>query len=181
MPGIIQVRWSGFGGQGVVLAGVLLGQAGVFDGRHVSASNSYGVAARGSAAQSEVIFADGPIDFPHLIDPDILVAMSQGAYRTFCRDVKTQSGIIFYDRGLVTPEDSPVKQVGVPATEFAVNKLKDKQAANIVLLGALVLYTRIVSTAAIRKAIRAHVSERFRDLNLKALALGLELGRRADG
>ena len=126
-------------------------------------------------------FADGPIDFPHLIDPDILVAMSQGAYRTFCRDVKPESGVILYDRGLVKPEDSPVKQVGVPATEFAVNKLKDKQAANIVLLGALVLYTRIVSTAAIRKAIRAHVSERFRDLNLKALALGLELGRRADG
>jgi 2-oxoglutarate ferredoxin oxidoreductase subunit gamma len=180
MPGIVQVRWSGFGGQGVVLAGVLLGQAGVFDGRHVSASNSYGVAARGSAAQSEVIFSDSPIDFPHLINPDILVAMSQGAYQTFCRDVKAESGMILYDRGLVTPQDSPMKQVGIPATEFAVKKLKDKQAANIVLLGALVESTRIVSSRAIRKAIRAHVSERFRGLNLKALTLGLELGRRAD-
>ena len=99
----------------------------------------------------------------------------------FCGDVKPESGLILYDPGLVTLKDLPVKQVGVPATEVAVKRLKEKQAANIVLLGALALSTGIVSLAAVRKAIRAHVSEKFLSLNLKALALGLELGRRADG
>ncbi len=182
MPRIVQVRWNGFGGQGIVLAGVLLGQAGVFDGSHTSTSNSYGAAARGSAASSEVIFSDGPIDFPHLITPDILIAMSQGAYDVSCREVREDSGLILYDQGLVNPrQDLKIKQVGVPATDLAMKKLKDKQAANIVLLGALVGITGIVSRQAIRKAIRTHVSERFRDLNLKALTLGLELGEQAHG
>jgi 2-oxoglutarate ferredoxin oxidoreductase subunit gamma len=182
MPSIIQVRLSGFGGQGIVLAGVLLGQAGVFDGKYASASNSYGAAARGSAARSEVVFSDGPIDFPHLIHADILMAMSQSGYDQDCQDVKAQSGLILYDHGLVTPRpELTIRQTGVPATEFAVKKLKDKQAANIVFLGALVEVTRIVSRGAIRKAIRTHVGERFLGLNLRALTLGLDLGRQANG
>ena len=73
------MRLSGFGGQGVVLAGILLGQAGVIDGKYVSGSNSYGAQARGSGCKSEIVFSDGPIDFPHLTTADILVAMSQGS------------------------------------------------------------------------------------------------------
>ena len=182
MSGITQVRWSGFGGQGVVLAGVLLGQAGMIDGRTVSASNSYGAQARGSACKSEIIFSDRLVDFPHLLTADILVAMSQGSYNLYCQEVKADSGFILYDRGMTNPrEDLKLRQAGVLATESALKKLKDKQVANIVLLGALVEITGIVSTRAVREAIRLHVSERFRALNLKALALGMELGRGIDG
>jgi 2-oxoglutarate ferredoxin oxidoreductase subunit gamma len=74
MPNIMQVRLAGLGGQGVILAGLLLGQAGVFDGRSVSGSNFYGAQARGSGCKSEIVFSDGPIDFPHLVTADILVA-----------------------------------------------------------------------------------------------------------
>ena len=182
MAGIKQVRLSGFGGQGVVLAGILLGEAGVMDGRHVSGANSYGAQARGSGCQSEIVFADGPIDFPHVITSDILVAMSQGSYDQYCGDVKGSSGIILYDPGLVTiREDLNLTQIGVPATEYAIKKLNNKQVANIVFLGALIETTHLVSSKAAQKAIRTHVSARFRTLNLKALRIGIDLGRRIHG
>ncbi len=182
MSNIQQVRLSGFGGQGVVLAGLLLGQAGVFEGKYISGSNSYGAQARGSGCKSEIVFSDGPIDFPHLTIADILVAMSQGAYNTYCTEVREASGLILFDQGFVTPRgDLPVKHLGIPATEVSVKRLKNKQVSNIVFLGALIEITRIVSPGAIRKAIAMHVSERFRPLNLKALRIGMELGRKFNG
>ena len=182
MAQIIQMRLSGFGGQGVVLAGALLGQAGAIDGKHVAGSNSYGAQARGSGCKSEIVFSNRPIDFPHLTTADILIAMSQGAYNMYFKDVKDGSGLILYDQGQVVPkEDLSVKQIGIPATEQAFKRLNNKQAANIVFLGALIELTKIVSPKAIRKAIQTHVSGSFRDLNLKALETGMELGRRTDG
>jgi 2-oxoglutarate ferredoxin oxidoreductase subunit gamma len=181
MTEIRQVRLSGFGGQGVVLAGLLFGHAGVREWRYVSGSNSYGAEARGSGCKSEIVFSDSPIDFPHLTSADILVAMSQGAYDIYCEDVK-ESGLILYDQGLLTPrEEVRVKQRCVPATEISVKKLKNKQVANIVLLGALIEITKIVSQKSVRKAIDLHMSQRFRVLNLKALQTGIELGRQTHG
>jgi 2-oxoglutarate ferredoxin oxidoreductase subunit gamma len=182
MGEITQVRLSGFGGQGVVLAGILLGEAGVIDGRYVSGSNSYGAQARGSGCKSEIVLSDRPIDFPHLITADILVAMSQGAYDLFCEDVRETSGLILYDQGQVVPKEPlNVKQMGVPAAEQALKKLKNKQVANIILLGALIEVTKIVTPKTVRKAIHIHVSERFLSLNLKALGAGMELARQIDG
>ena len=182
MTEIKQVRLSGFGGQGVVLAGLLLGQAGVFEGKYISGSNSYGAQARGSGCKSEIVFSDGPVDFPHLTIADILIAMSQGAYNTYCTDVREESGLILYDQGFVTPKDNlKVKHLGIPANEVSVKRLKNKQVSNIVFLGALIEAARIVSPGAIRKAISMHVGERFRPLNLKALRVGMELGRESNG
>jgi 2-oxoglutarate ferredoxin oxidoreductase subunit gamma len=181
MTEIKQVRLSGFGGQGVVLAGLLLGHAGVMEWRYVSGSNSYGAEARGSGCKSEIVFSDSPIDFPHLTTADILVAMSQGAYDIYCEEVK-ESGLILYDQGLLTPKvELKVEQRGIPATEISVKKLKNKLAANIVLLGALIEITKIVSQKSVQKAITLHMSERFRVLNVKALQTGIDLGRLAHG
>jgi 2-oxoglutarate ferredoxin oxidoreductase subunit gamma len=106
--------------------------------------------------------------------------MSQGTYQAYCKDVK-EGGLIFYDQGLVTPEGGlNVKQRGVAATEISIKKLKNKQVANIVLLGLVVETTKIVSAKAIQKAIALHVVERFRTLNLKALRTGMELGKKID-
>jgi 2-oxoglutarate ferredoxin oxidoreductase subunit gamma len=177
-----QIRLSGFGGQGVVLAGILLGEAGAIDGKYVSCSNTYGAQARGSGCKSEIVFSNGSIDFPHLTTADILVAMSQGAYNMYCEDIEEDSGLILYDRTLVSPRaELRVEQMGVPATEVSVKRLKNKQVANIVLLGVLIEKAKIVSPKAMRKAIALHVSDRFRTLNLKALQVGVELGRREHG
>jgi len=182
MSGITQIRLGGFGGQGIVLAGVLLGHAGVIEGKQVSVSNSYGVAARGSDCKAEIIFAEGPIDYPHLIAADYFVAMSQGAYNAYIKDVRPGSGLALLDEGFVRAREIPeVAQKSVPATHSAIAKLKERQAANIVLLGALVEVSGIVSVKAVQKAIRTQIDERFRALNLKALSLGMELGRQLHG
>jgi 2-oxoglutarate ferredoxin oxidoreductase subunit gamma len=182
MSQITQVCLCGFGGQGIILAGLLLGQAGVIDGRYVSGSSSYGAQARGSECRSEIVFSDHPIDYPHLIEADYLVAMSQKTYNDYAKQVKKDSGLILYDQGLVSPNDDiKVRQVGFPATEISVKKLKNKQMANIVLLGAFVETTKLVSLAAIKKAIRIHVSDRFKEINLKALVLGMDTARRRHG
>jgi len=182
MSEITQIRLSGFGGQGVVLAGVLLGEAGALEGNYVSGSNSYGAQARGSGCKAEIVFSKGPIDFPHVIDADILIAMAQGAYHQYCGEVKEAGGLILYDLGQVTPrEDLKVRQIGVPATDQALNKLKNRQVANIVFLGALMEITKIVSFEAMEKAMKTHVSERFLGLNLEALKLGRQLGREGNG
>jgi 2-oxoglutarate ferredoxin oxidoreductase subunit gamma len=76
MTEIKQVRLSGLGGQGIVLSGMLLGQAGVMEGKYIAGSNSYGAQARGSGCKSEIVFSDSPINYPHLTISDVLVAMS---------------------------------------------------------------------------------------------------------
>jgi 2-oxoglutarate ferredoxin oxidoreductase subunit gamma len=182
MAEITQVRLSGFGGQGVVLAGILLGEAGAIDGKYVAGSNSYGAQARGSGCKSEIVFSDGLIDFPHLTVADILVTMSQGAYHTYCAEVREDSGLILYDQTLVNPREGlRVKQLGVPATEVSVKTLMNKQVANIVLLGVLIETSKVVSLKAMQKAIALHVSQRFRAINLRALKIGMALGRPAHG
>jgi 2-oxoglutarate ferredoxin oxidoreductase subunit gamma len=181
MPGITQIRVSGFGGQGVVLAGLLLGEAGVVDGKYVAGSNSYGAQARGSGCRAEVVFSDVPIDFPHLITADILLAMSQGTYDQYCTDIKS-TGLILYDQSQVRPRsDLGTNQVAIRATESALKRLKNKQVANIILLGALVELTHVVSPEAMKQAMEKHVSGRFLRLNLEAFATGRELGRQGRG
>lgn len=182
MTEIKQIRLSGFGGQGIILAGTLLGQAGMIVGKYVAESSSYGAQARGSGCRSEVVFSNHPIDFPHVTTADVLFVMSQGAYDAYYGDVKEDSGLILYDEGqVVARQGLNVKQIGIPATEYAIKKLKNGQVANIILLGVLIEISKIVPPLAIQKAIRALVSERFRDLNLKAIQMGRELGREVRG
>ncbi|MGM0663336.1 MAG: 2-oxoacid:acceptor oxidoreductase family protein [Thermodesulfobacteriota bacterium] len=174
---VIQVRIGGFGGQGVVLAGALLGYAAVRDGLWVSGSNSYGAQARGGAARSEVVISNGPIAFPHVLQADVLVAMSQSAYDAFSDNLAEQDPVVIHDPGLVAPRSlEAARQVPLPATEAAVSELGNKQVANIVMLGALSALTEIVSIKALETAVSEQVSSRFRDLNLQALSRGFELG-----
>ena len=176
MSGIIQIRLSGFGGQGIVLAGVLLGHAGVRDGRRAAGSNSYGAQARGSACKAEVILAENAVDFPHVLEADVLVAMSQGAYDRFIGETKT-SGLVIYDSQLTKPKVSRIPHHPVPATEVAVREIGNKQVANIVMLGALITLTRAVSEKSMETAVCDHVPQRFKEVNVKALRRGFELGK----
>ena len=175
MKKVIQVRLAGFGGQGIVLMGLILGEAGALDGRHVSGSNSYGAQARGSACKSEVIICDDPIDFPHVIKADVLAVLSQGAYTAYREDVP-DSGLILFDETRVRPDEPRrVRHRGIAASDYALKGLGNGQVANMVMLGALVAVTGIVSVDAVRKAISLHVGETFRAINLKAFAAGVEL------
>lgn len=175
MSRITQIRFGGFGGQGIVLAGILLGHAGVIDGRWVSGANSYGAQARGSACTAEIVLSDGPVDFPHVLEADILVAMSQGAYDRFVEETK-KGGLVIYDSQLVKPGGlcRPSRPIG--ATDVAIREIGNNQVANTVMLGALTALTEIVSRASMESAVSNHVTQRFRRINLQALRMGFQLG-----
>jgi 2-oxoglutarate ferredoxin oxidoreductase subunit gamma len=174
-----QVRISGFGGQGVVLAGTILGHAATKDGKWVAGASSYGAQARGGSARTDIVISDEPIVYPHVIEADVLVTMAQTAYNKYIEEL-AEGAIIIYDDEMVAPRPlEKAVQIGVPATSQAIKELNQKQSANIVILGASAAITGMVTQEALIAAITENVSARFKDLNVKALELGFRLGRSA--
>lgn len=171
-----EVRISGFGGQGVILAGYILGKAAsLFDGKEATLIQSYGPEARGGAASAEVVLDDEPIAYPHIEEADCLIVMSEEAYRTYGKSLRP-GGTMIVDEDLVDLEQG-VQAVQVPATRLA-EELGQRIVANIVMLGALVAATEVVSKQAMVEAVRTSVPPRTVDLNLKALEKGYEYVRR---
>ena len=172
-----QVRISGFGGQGVVLAGTILGHAATKDGKWVAGASSYGAQARGGSARTDVVISDEPIVYPHVIEADVLVTMAQTAYNKYIEEL-AEGAVIIYDDEMVAPRPlEKAVQIGVPATSQAIKELNQKQSANIVILGASAAITGMVTKEALIAAIAENVSARFKDLNVKALELGFRLGK----
>jgi 2-oxoglutarate ferredoxin oxidoreductase subunit gamma len=177
MTGLRQIRFGGFGGQGVVLAGTILGYAAIRDGKWVSGSNSYGAQARGGSATSEVVISTEPITFPHVILSDIFIVLSQSAYNSFITDVAEQGALVIYDDLMVKPQEvGGAQQVAVPATSTAIHELQSKQVANMVILGASMAITGVVTKQALISSISENVAERFKESNIKALQVGYDLG-----
>ncbi len=170
-----EVRIAGLGGQGVVLAGKILGRAAVYDGKRVVQTQSYGAEARGSAAKSEVIIADERIGFPMIRKCDVLVAMSQTALERYIKDLK-EGGTLLVDESMVreVPEIK-ARVFTVPATKVAETELKTRICANTIMLGALVKATGIVSQKAIEKAITQSVPKQAQKVNIQGFRIGLEL------
>ena len=180
MGQIKQVILCGFGGQGIVLAGTMLGQAAFKDGRWVSATNSYGAAARGGTCRAEVVISDRQISFPHVIEADILIAMYQTAYSSYIDEVKQEKGIVIYDERFVSPKEiRGLKYVSIPATKAAIEELNSRLVANVIILGAAAGITQIVTQEALKSAVEDMVPERLRELDLRALDLGFKLGAKS--
>jgi len=170
----IEVRICGLGGQGVVLAGRILGRAAVYDGKKVVQTQSYGAEARGSAAKSEVIIADKRIGFPLIRKCDVIVAMSQDALDVNIEDLK-EDGVVLIDKDLVKFPMIRAKTYSLPVTEVAESSLKSKMFANVIMLGALTEITSIVSEEAMEKAIVSSVRLETAEANLRAFKMGLTL------
>ena len=170
----VEVRICGLGGQGVVLAGQILGRAAVYDGKKVVQTQSYGAEARGSAARSEVIIADQRIGFPVVRKCDVLIAMSQDAFNISIKDVK-EDGVLMIDRVLVNLPKIRAKMYSLPATKAAEDSLKSKMYANVIMIGALIEISNIVSKKALEKAIVVSVRAETAEANLQAFKLGLTL------
>lgn len=180
-----EVQFAGFGGQGIVLAGYITGKAvSLYDGKSASMTQSYGPEARGGACASGVVISDDaskPVDYPKVREPDILVVMSQEAYHKYIDALKS-GGILIYDADLVTPEPprTDIQSYAIPATRIAEEKLGKRIVANVVMLGALVSLTGIVSEDSMRKAIQTTVKKDFVELNDQAFDLGLEAAKQAE-
>jgi len=175
---MIQVRFAGLGGQGILLMGEILGEAAVLDKKYVGQTASYGSEARGSACRSDVVISDSWIDFPEVTEADVLACMSQGTYDQLSKKVNPAGSVIFYDAQMVKPDPaSSLKHVAVPATERAFKEFNNRMVANIVLLGAVVKAAGLVQEESLLKSLANRVPPNFLDLNQKAVRLGFELGK----
>jgi 2-oxoglutarate ferredoxin oxidoreductase subunit gamma len=168
-----EIRLAGYGGQGIVLAGQLLGKAAaLYDGREAVFTQSYGPEARGGASSADVVIADGPVDFPLVTRPDCLVAMFQEAYERYRPDL-APGGLLVIDRDLVRPAPDEGPYRAVPATRLAEG-LGKKIVANVVMLGFFTAVSGLVRREAVEAALRSSLPKRLLDLNLRAFAAGYE-------
>ncbi len=167
-----EIRFSGFGGQGVVLSGFTLGRAAaIYEDKYAAFTQSYGPEARGGACSATVVIEENKIGYPLVNDADFLILLSKEAYQKYARKV-TRSALTFVDSELVSeaPVDG-VKVFGIPATRFA-EKMGNKIVANIIMLGFFCGVTRILSKEAMKESIKTSVKKSFVELNLKAFDMG---------
>ena len=168
---LTEVRISGYGGQGVVLAGLLLGKAAsLYDNKSAVFTQSYGPEARGGASCADVVVSTGSVDYPLVSKPDVLVALFQEAYVKY-RPLLKPGGILILESDLVQVTKDEIPHHSLPATKIAEG-LGRKIVANVVVLGYLVGATGIVSRQAAEDSIRATVKKQTIDLNLRAFEAG---------
>ncbi|MCS7178545.1 MAG: 2-oxoacid:acceptor oxidoreductase family protein [Anaerolineae bacterium] len=171
-----EIRIAGTGGQGVILAGILLAEAAVRDGKQVVQTQAYGPSARGSASRSEVIISDQEIDYPEVLDADILLCLSQDACDRYASRLK-KGGMLILDTTHVYRAPL-IGAVRVPITELARQATGREITANMVALGLLVGLTGVVSRESLEAAVRARAPDGTVEINLKALEVGLEYAHR---
>ncbi|MEM3666908.1 MAG: 2-oxoacid:ferredoxin oxidoreductase subunit gamma [Candidatus Bathyarchaeia archaeon] len=174
----VEIRFAGFGGQGIIKSGIITAAAAcIYAGKNAVQTQSYGPESRGGACKSEVVISEDEIDFPKVVEPDILVVMSQHAYNEYAEDVKS-GGTVIIDSEMV-PHEKELKNVKVfriPATKIA-EELGRKIVANIIMLGAFTAITNLLDKEAFREAIRANVPRGTEELNLAAFERGYEYGK----
>ncbi len=173
--GRFEIVFSGFGGQGIVLAGLIIGKAAaIFDGKEAVFTQSYGPEARGGASSSSVVVDVERVDYPYAENPDLLVVMSQEAYNKRIGMLKP-GGTLVYDSDLVKIDERARKAseiYGIPATRIAEEKLGKRIVANIVILGFLARICKVISKESLKKAVLDTVPRKFREVNEKAFELG---------
>lgn len=175
MENFWEIQLSGSGGQGMVLAGLILAEAGIHAGKNAVQTQTFGPEARGGASKAEVIIADEEIDYPKVQEPDFLLAMSQEAFDKYGPATKGKDSIILIDSSFVT-DFSKVqgRVVSLPLTEMAEKNTGRAVVANMVALGALVGLTGVVPEQSLIDATMERIPKGTEELNMKALQLGLE-------
>lgn len=173
-----EIRFSGFGGQGIIRCGLITGKAlSLFDDKNATLTQSFGPEARGSACSSQLVVADDRVLYPYISRPEILISMSQEAYEKYEPELR-DDGILIIDKDLVKmkPPRGKIKVYAVPSTRFA-EELGNRIIANLVMLGFFTAITKVVSPEAMKKALPGLVPARFLDLNHKAFDKGYDYGQ----
>ena len=177
------IKLCGFGGQGIILSGYILGKAAsIYDKKEAVLTQSYGPEARGGACSADVVISDAKIDYPYLKDVNILVAMSQEAYTTYSK-LLGKDRTLLIDEDLVELDRTQSRRrkwqvAKIPATRFA-EELGKKIVANIVMLGFFTAVTNVVSYEAMKNAILSSVPKGTEELNENAFERGYNHGKEA--
>ena len=173
-----EIRFSGFGGQGIIRCGLIAGKAlALYDNKHATMTQSFGPEARGSACSSQLVVSDDRVLYPYISIPEILISMSQEAYDKYEPELR-DDGILIIDKDLVKtkPSRGKIKTYAIPSTRFA-EELGNRIIANLVMLGFFSAITGVVSAEAMKKALPGLVPGRFLELNIKAFDKGFDYGK----
>jgi len=173
------IRVAGFGGQGMLLAGLLIGKAAaLYDGKEAVLTQSYGPEARGGASNADVIIDDDPIDYPLVTHPDHFVAMFQEAYERY-RPSMVKDGVLLIESDLVKPFADEGSYRGIPATRIA-EELGRRIVANVVMVGFFSGATGLITPQAGEQSIRNTLRPRLVELNLKAFNAGYDYAKKQE-
>jgi 2-oxoglutarate ferredoxin oxidoreductase subunit gamma len=169
--------FSGAGGQGVITAAVILAEAAVIiEGLNATQSQSYGAAARGGSTRTDIIISDSIIHYPKVIQPNVLVCLTQEAYGQYSTVIRP-GGLLLLDTRYVQAEKRvDARQVGLPMYKTVMDEIGKPIVFNICMLGALIKIIGLVKPESIMTILEKRIPSGFIDMNRKALELGMELG-----
>ena len=173
-----RIVFSGSGGQGVITAAIILAEAAVLhEGLNAVQTQAYGAAARGGATRSDVIISDETINYPKVVQPNVLVSLTQEAYNAFSPIIRP-GGLLITDRRFVkTQRKVDAIQWELPIYETVMNTIGKPIVFNICMLGVVVGMTNMMKPGSVLNVLQERIPPGFLDLNRKAFHLGLELGR----
>jgi len=171
----VEFRLSGSGGQGLLLAGIVLAEAAILEGKNAVQTQSYGPEARGGSSKAEVVVSEDDIDYPKATDPDFLLALTAEAYKTYGKLMG--KGLIIVDSSVVLDPEIKARTISVPILKTANEVIGKKVVANIVALGVLGGISGIVKPETLAMAVKNRVPKGTEDLNVKALEAGIEIAR----
>jgi 2-oxoglutarate ferredoxin oxidoreductase subunit gamma len=170
--------FSGSGGQGVITAAIILAEAAVLcEGLTATQTQAYGPEARGGATRSDVIIADSQIHFPKVIQPNVLVCLTQTAYNKFYNIIRP-GGLLLSDAKYVETEAKvDARQIQLPMYQAVMDEIGKPIVFNICMLGAVVGLTGVVKAESVMQILGKRVPKDYLEMNRKALDLGLRLSR----
>lgn len=174
-----QIVLTGTGGQGLILAGIILAEAAVLDGKQAIQTQSYGPEARGGASRAEVLISDETIDYPKVLKADTLLAMSQEAFNKYAGHIGAGGSLVVDSTFVRELKETKAKLIALPITRAAKEKLGRDMFANIIALGAIVGITGTVSRDSLVAAVLARVPKGTEDKNRQAIDIGFQLAREA--
>ena len=171
--------FSGSGGQGVITAAIILANAAVlFENKNAIQSQSYGAAARGGATRTDIIIDDSEIFFPKVIQPNILVSLTQESYNKFAPIIRP-GGLLLVDSKYVSIQKKvDARHITLPMFDTVMKEIGKPIVFNICMLGALIGISNLIKPASILKVLETTIPEDFMEMNKKALELGLAMGKK---
>jgi 2-oxoglutarate ferredoxin oxidoreductase subunit gamma len=173
----IEIKFGGFGGQGVILAGIIIGRAAsIYDNKYATLTQAFGPEARGSACSAQVILSDEKILYPYVTKPEILMVLSQEACNKFLPET-TDNALVIIEEDLVRPKGlrSGMNVHGIPAMRIA-EELGRKMILNIIMVGFFTAITKLVNYEAVKEAVKASVPPGTESMNLRAYDRGYQYG-----
>jgi len=172
-----RIIFSGSGGQGIITAAVILAEAAALHEEMMAVqSQVYGPQARGGVSRSDVIISDSKIDFPKVIQPNVLVCLTQASYNKYSPMIRPGGLLLSDEKYVSTDRKADARQISFPMYEAVMDKIKNPVVFNICVLGVLISLTKLVKPESIIKVLGTRIPSEVMKINKEALDIGIHMG-----